>query len=88
MYDLKSHLGSMKHGFTDGQVDELMIGAEGVTRGEHEMDDDSSETDENGSSGSESDEDEYSAEMEYVDLWDPMSDMEIVSDMEVDKDNE
>lgn len=95
VYDLSLHLRSVKHGFTDGQVDELMIDvgrrAEEEEDGEEELTDD--ETDDYGSSGSgssesESDEVENGAGMKYADLWDSMSDMDIMSDIEVGKNTE
>lgn len=89
VYDLSLHLRSMKHGFTDSQVDELMADVEMQVE-EDELTED--ETDDDGSSGSESstgesDYDESGVGMKYADLWDSMSDMEIMSDMEVGKNN-
>lgn len=48
---------------------------------EEELTEDETENDD-GSSGSESDEDDEDGGMRYADLWDSMSDMEIVTDME------
>lgn len=88
MYDLRCHLGSLKHGFTDGQVDELMIDAERAAGGDNEETDNEEEMDEDGSSGTESDEDEHGVGMGYAEFWDSMSDMDTSSDMDNDKDNE
>lgn len=90
VYDLSLHLRSMKHGFTDSQVAELIVDVEKQAE-EDELTED--ETDDDGSSGSgssasESDDDENGVGMKYADLWDSMSDMEIMSDMEAGKNNE
>lgn len=89
VYDLSVHLRGVNHGFTDGQVDELIVDIKMQAMEEEELTED--ETDDDGSSGSESDDDdddESDVGMKYADLWDSLSDMDIMSDMEVDKENE
>lgn len=78
MYDLKVHLGGKAHGFDEGQVEELMIEAERIQRGDDDETEEDSEMEWDGSSGSGSDEDGdgYSG-LGYADLWDSMSDRDL-----------
>jgi general transcription factor IIIA len=85
IYDLKVHLRSLKHhGFDEGQVEELIIDAEGGRReenGEYNENDDEDEdemtdTDSSGS-GSDEESDVIADGMEYVNLWDDMGDMDL-----------
>lgn len=92
VYDLSLHLRGVNHGFTDGQVDELIVDVKRQVVEEEELTEDETD-DDDGSSESESEsdgdgDDEYGVGMKYADLWDSMSDMELMSDMEVDKNSE